>query len=113
MLGWGGGGGDRARIQAPQWSSVCWQLRGGGARLLAHQPTFPVLPSQLSRRLGPEVGEGWELQARGPPHPGRWLKASAPRNRQEVVEGTAGSQRDRCREPWMPGERMEGGGVGW
>lgn len=58
-LEWGAGA-----IQAPQWSSVCWPRRGGGAH-------NPLLGSQLARSLGP-AGEGFgggggrELQARVP-----------------------------------------------
>ena len=61
---------EGARIQAPQWSSVCRQPRGGGARLLARRAHIPLLPSQPSRSLGP--GGGGRLGAPGLGSPRSW-----------------------------------------
>lgn len=103
---WGSGEiGDR--IQSPQWSSVCWQLRLGGA------PGFwPIGPHSLAslpavQTLG-SPGEGGRLGAPGSGTPRRWWLHGTPRRWGRgwlEPEGTG------AKDPGCLGERIEDRGA--
>ena len=63
-----GVGGDWRPYSIPTMELCLLATEVGGGPASGPSAHIPLLPSQLSRHLGPQgKGEGWELQAPGPP----------------------------------------------